>query len=232
MLQECFVLYKPKDIVSGDFYWIGKKENKVIVVGGDCTGHGVPGAFMSLLGIAYLNEIVNTKNIVSPDEILNSLRLHIIKTLNQNSLNGDSKDGIDMTVITIDVTNNKIEFAGANNSLYLITDNKLRETKGDKMPVAIHEIMKPFSKHEWNIQKDDTIYVFSDGFADQFGGPRGKKFKYNAFRKLLLDVHHNPMWKQKILIEEVFEDWKGHTNPDTAQKYEQIDDVLVMGIKV
>lgn len=232
ILNDYFIVYKPKHIVSGDFYWIGQKDGKIIVVGADCTGHGVPGAFMSMLGISILNDIISEHNITSPDEILNSLREHIISALKQNYGEGELMDGMDVAAFTLDPKSRKIEFAGANNPLYLIADHQLIETKGDKMPVAIYKNMYPFTKHEFTVNKGDTIYIFSDGYADQFGGPKGKKFKYQAFRNTLLNIKDSSMLQQKITLEKTFEEWKNHTNPNSGKTYEQVDDVLVMGIKI
>jgi len=228
ILKDYFILYKPRDIVSGDFYWIGKNNDKIIIIAADCTGHGVPGAFMSMLGIAFLNEIINKEDITSPDKILNALRDHIIESLKQHGREGDTKDGMDVAAVTIDTSSNKISFAGANNPLYIIrsadNNHELIEIKGDKMPVAIHEQMQPFKENEILLMPDDSLYIFSDGFADQFGGPKGKKFKYKPFKKLLLENRGKSMKEQKEIMENAFNTWKGDQ--------EQVDDVLIMGIKI
>ena len=186
-----FVLYKPRDIVSGDFYWAAEVSgNKQLIIAADCTGHGVPGAFMSMLGVSLLNEIILTEGITRPDEILNTLRSKIIEALKQEK-GSIIKDGMDMTVYLLDQENKKLLFSGANNPLYHIRSGELTQFKGDKMPVAIHEIMDPFTLHELTLEKGDTIYTFSDGYADQFGGPMQKKFLAKNLRKLLLSIQDN-----------------------------------------
>ena len=224
ILTDYFILYKPRDIVSGDFYWIGQQAGKIIIMAADCTGHGVPGAFMSMLGVAFLNEIVNKQELTNPAEILNNLRLKVIDALKQEGREGESKDGMDVAAFTLDPENNTIEFAGANNPLYLIQNNELVETKGNKMPVAIYEKMDPFVSHQFKVNKGDSLYIFSDGFADQFGGPKGKKFKYKTFKDLLVELQNHPMKKQYEILNARFEEWRG--------EYEQVDDVLVIGIRI
>jgi serine phosphatase RsbU (regulator of sigma subunit) len=232
LVSDYFIMYKPRDIVSGDFYWISKEGNKLIMLAADCTGHGVPGALMSMLGIAFLNDIIIKDNTTSPSDILNKLREKIIKALQQKGMDAsirgggiDSvRDGMDVAILSIDTETNTMEFAGANNPLYIIKNNELIEIKGNKMPVAIHLKMEPFTSHSMEVQKGDTIFVFSDGFADQFGGPEGKKYKYSAFKQLLLDNNHKTMEEQKAVLEKVFVDWKGN--------FDQIDDVLVVGIRI
>ncbi|MCK4664097.1 MAG: SpoIIE family protein phosphatase [Bacteroidales bacterium] len=224
ILNDYFILYKPKDIVSGDFYWIGKHSNKVIIIAADCTGHGVPGAFMSMLGTAFLNEIINKENKTSPDEILNILRNNVVKALKQEGEESKSKDGMDVAILTLDTGTNKLEYAGANNPFYLIRNKELIETKANKMPVAIYLKMEPFTKHEIELQTGDSLYIFSDGFADQFGGPKGRKFMYKPFKKLLIEMQGKPMCEQKEILDKTFEDWKNDN--------EQIDDVLVIGVSI
>ncbi len=225
-IQEAFVLFKPKDIVSGDFYWVGRSgNNKLVVIAADCTGHGVPGAFMSMLGISFLNKIVNEKGISKPHSILNRLRENVIRSLHQKGSENEAKDGMDIALCTIDRTKMKLEFAGANNPLYLIRNNEAFITKGDKMPIAIFDDMSSFSTNEIDIQIGDAVYIFSDGFADQFGGPRGKKFKYKPFRELLISISQKPMSEQKEILNQTITDWMG-------DKYEQVDDILVIGFRI
>jgi len=173
---EHFVLYKPLAIVSGDFYWVSSKDNMHVIIAADCTGHGVPGAFMSMLGVTLLNEIVNEKNILMPDQILNRMRDEVIKSLKQVADEESVKDGMDAAVCTIDFSNNTLWYAGANNPLYLIRGNELLHYRADKMPVAIHYKMQPFTLNRIDLQKGDAFYIFSDGYADQFGGPEQKKY--------------------------------------------------------
>ena len=218
-----FVLYKPRDIVSGDFYWVDKVDNKQVIIAADCTGHGVPGAFMSMLGVSLLNEIVRNRNIVEPDKILNTLRSMVIKSLGQGQAGTLVKDGMDMTVKVIDFDNDKLYFAGANNPLYHIRNGELTQYKPDKMPVAIHEVMEDFNFVSIDLQKGDTFYTFSDGFVDQFGGPKQKKFLSKNFRNLLLEIQNLDMIDQGKKLDEVFEAYRADI--------EQVDDVVVIGVR-
>jgi serine phosphatase RsbU (regulator of sigma subunit) len=228
---EYFILLKPKDIVSGDFYWLSDTGRKIIIVAADCTGHGVPGAFMSMLGISYLNKIVNENKITEPDQILKKLRENVIQSLNQTGREGEQKDGMDMALCVIDFDNLTMEFAGAQNPLYLIRGNELFETKADRMPVAYYEQMSDFTSHKITLEQGDCFYMFSDGYADQFGGPRGKKFKYKALKELLVKVKEKSMAEQKELLEKTIQDWA--TEPDiNGRYYDQVDDILVVGIRI
>jgi serine phosphatase RsbU (regulator of sigma subunit)/ligand-binding sensor domain-containing protein len=222
LLPESFVFFKPLNIVSGDFYWISRVDNKIIFTAADCTGHGVPGAIMSMLGVAFLNEIVNKDRITEPDAILNNLRNKIIQALQQQGISGETRDGMDIALVSIDLTDKKLKFAGAYNPLIMIRNGELFETIGDKMPIGIYEKMTPFTPNEIIIEKGDVFYMFSDGYEDQFGGPEGKKFKAKNFKQLLLEIHKHPMKIQKEIIEKSFEEWKGNLN--------QIDDIVVIGI--
>jgi serine phosphatase RsbU (regulator of sigma subunit) len=225
ILPEHFVLYKPKDIVSGDFYWSVKHQNKIYLAVADCTGHGVPGAFMSLVGISFLNEIVIERNISSPEKILNQLREEIIKALNPEDAIEESKDGMDIVICCYDFDTMQLNFAAANNSLYLIRDEQLLEYKADKFPVGKYQNeQSSFTLQTISLQKNDCIYTFTDGFADQFGGPHGKKYKYKQFKEQLLKNHHLSLEIQKKLIDIEIENWKG--------SLEQIDDILTIGIKI
>jgi serine phosphatase RsbU (regulator of sigma subunit) len=218
-----FILYKPKDIVSGDFYWGVKDNDRIIVAAGDCTGHGVPGAFMSMLGHAFLDEIINTKEIDNAATILNYLREEIINTMRQKGTTGEARDGMDISLVIIDMKAGKLDYAGANNPLYLIRDGKMIRYLADRMPIGIHFInYTPFINHVVEIKEGDYIYLFSDGFADQFGGPKGKKFMYKSFQELLVHINDKPMDVQKTILDNTFEKWKNF--------HEQVDDVLVIGI--
>lgn len=222
---ENFILYKPKDIVSGDFYWGIRKNNKIIVAAGDCTGHGVPGAFMSMLGHAFLDEIVNTGELTDAAAILNVLRDEIINTLKQKGTAGEARDGMDISLIILDLSAGKLDYAGANNPLYIVRGGKMIKYQADRMPIGIHFIsFTPFINQKIEIKKGDYLYLFSDGFADQFGGPKGKKFMYKPFQDLLLRNHSQPMELQKEILDKTFENWKGDR--------EQVDDVMVIGIHV
>ena len=226
-LADHFIFYKPRDIVSGDFYWMNVKNNKVVVAAADCTGHGVPGAFMSLLGITFLNEIVNQSEILSADVILNRLRANIMKSLHQTGKEGEAKDGMDIALVIIDKESMKLEYSGAYNPIYMIQDNnsEILEYKADKMPISIHTVEnKPFTNNIIDIAQGTQIYLFSDGFADQFGGEKYKKFKYNRFKELLFENRNRAMDENKMILESTFNKWKGH--------HEQIDDILVIGLKI
>ena len=220
-----FILFKPKDIVSGDFYWGVKKNEKIIVAAGDCTGHGVPGAFMSMLGHAFLDEILNTMAVENAATILNNLRDEIINTLRQKGTAGETRDGMDISLCILDMNAGKLDYAGANNPLYIIRDGKIIKYQADRMPIGIHFIsFTPFTNQIIKVNKGDFLYLFTDGYADQFGGPNGRKFMYKPFQNLLLKIHNKPMDLQKDLLDKTFEEWKGD--------HEQVDDVLVIGIHI
>jgi serine phosphatase RsbU (regulator of sigma subunit) len=220
---EHFVLYKPLAIVSGDFYWVSTQSNPQVIISSDCTGHGVPGAFMSMLGVTMLNEIVNGKHILMPDQIIENLRQGIIKSLKQVAEEDSIKDGMDIAVCLIDFENNTLWFAGANSPLYLVRNGELIHYRGDKMPVAIHYKMEPFTLHKIDLLKGDAFYVFSDGYADQFGGPNQKKFMSMQLRETLVTMAGMPMLKQGERLNEIFEEWRG-AGP-------QIDDMTMIGVR-
>lgn len=220
-----FILYKPKEVVSGDFYWGMRKQTCIVVAAVDCTGHGVPGAFMSMLGNAFLYEILNNNEAGNAATVLNRLRTEVINTLKQKGLSGEARDGMDISLCLIDKESGKLDFAGANNPLYLIRDNNLTIVHPDKMPIGIyHASDEPFTNQTIEIKKGDHLYLFSDGYADQFGGSKRRKFMYGPFQQLLLKNHYKPMSLQKQSLDETFEKWKGAN--------EQIDDVLVMGLRL
>lgn len=220
--ENFFIFNRPRDIVSGDYYFITSKAKKLIVSVADCTGHGVPGAFMSLLGISFLNEIISKLENLDAAIVLDKLRENIIGALNQG-VDNQTKDGMDMVLCIFDFDNNFLEFAGANNAIYHISNGELMEYKGDKMPIGVYEELKPFTKKVIPIKKNDTFYLFSDGYADQFGGPNGKKFKYQRIKQMLLSIQHLPMKEQYKIVEETIDKWKNG--------YFQVDDILLMGIK-
>ncbi len=229
MFEQSFILFKPKDIVSGDFYWYSNKNGKRIIAATDCTGHGVPGAFMSMLGITFLNEIVNERNITSPSEILGHLRDKVKSTLKQKGEEGESRDGMDIAIICLEENSRTLEFAGANNPLWICRkDNneiKLIEIAPDKRPIGYFKGMGlPFTNNKFDLKKDDHIYIFTDGYADQFGGPKGKKFKYKQFQDLLISTSSKPIHEQMAILNSSFESWKG--------ELEQVDDVCVIGIRI
>ena len=225
LMPDHFILFKPRDVVSGDFYWMARKNNKLILAAVDCTGHGVPGAFMSMLGVSFLNEIVTKNHEVAANEILNKLRVSVKNTLSQSGAENDTKDGMDMALCVIDYDTMIMQFAGAYNPLYLIRDKELIQYKADRMPIGSHLVEKEsFTNHTIQLIKDDVFYLFSDGYIDQFGGVKESKFSSKAFRKLLLSVHEKTMPEQKTILEQNFNIWKGELN--------QIDDVLVIGGRI
>jgi len=229
LLDEAFILYKPRDIVSGDFFWIKQVNQFIILAAADCTGHGVPGAFMSLLGISYLNEIVSRREITEASQVLNELRRQIKNSLRQHGQPDEAKDGIDMALCAIDQKNRTMQYAGAFNPLYLIREEKfnaeLIEFKADRMPLGYyHGKDRTFTHHDINLEIGDTFYIFSDGFIDQKGGPDQKKFMSKKFKKLLLEIHDEPMFEQKNKLEQALKDWMGNES--------QIDDILVVGVRV
>jgi len=220
---EHFVLYKPLAIVSGDFYWVSAQGNVQVIIAADCTGHGVPGAFMSMLGVTMLNEIVNGKHILMPDQIIENLREGIIKALKQVAEEDSIKDGMDIAVCVVDFDKNILWYAGANNPLYLVRGTELIHYRADKMPVAIHYRMTPFTLQKIDLQKGDAFYIFSDGYCDQFGGPKEKKFMSLQLRETLVAMAGKPMLHQGERLNEIFEEWRGD-GP-------QVDDVTVIGVR-
>jgi len=224
LLPEHFILFRPRDIVSGDFYWIGQKDNKIIVVAADCTGHGVPGAFMSMLGVSFLNEIVHKEEVTQANLILNELRTSVKTTLSQTGAEGEAKDGMDIALIIIDMQKNTIQFAGAYNPLYLIRNGELLETKADKMPIGIYiKERESFTNHEIKIQKGDTFYIFSDGYVDQFGGTDRRKFMSKPFKAMLTEIQPKPLHEQREILNQRIDEWRGDIP--------QVDDMIVIGVR-
>jgi len=229
LFPESFVLLLPKDIVSGDFYWYSEKNGKKIITAVDCTGHGVPGAFMSMIGVTFLNEIINERGITKPSDILGELRDRVKTSLKQKGLDGESRDGMDMAIVSFNKDFTEVEYAGANNPLWIFrrenNDIKILEFAPDKRPIGYFKGQGlPFTNQTISLQKGDTLYIFSDGYADQFGGPKGKKFKYKQIKEILVEINHMPMHAQEEHLLNRFIEWRGNL--------EQIDDVCVIGIKV
>ncbi len=223
-LPYSFVLFKPKDIVSGDFYWFEETtKGKQIFAAVDCTGHGVPGAFMSLVGHNGLHQAVNEHELEDAGKILDDLDRSATKSLTRTSEGESVNDGMDMALCTLDKENRRVQFAGANNPLYIVRNEELLEYKADKNPIGGQEDHN-YSTIDIDVQKGDILYVFSDGFPDQFGGPKGKKFKYRPFKELLISISDKPMSEQKEVLDRTIEEWKGDL--------EQIDDILVIGVAV
>lgn len=222
---DYFIIFKPRDIVSGDFYWVGEDENNIFLTVADCTGHGVPGAFMSTLGISILNEIITHNKDLQANSFLNLLRGQIKTMLHQTGKVGETADGMDISLCVIRKDRQLLQYAGAYNSLYLYSQGEVMELKADRMPIGIHygeEVS--FTNHEMKIKKGDVIYLSSDGLTDQFGGPEGSKFKKAQFKKLLSEIHNRPLTEQRKLIELEFMKWKGNN--------EQVDDVTVVGVRI
>ncbi len=243
VMPEYFVLYKPRDIVSGDFYWVKEVQDHLVIVGADCTGHGVPGAFMSMLGITLLNDLIGDRCFDAPSAILDRLRLKIKELLVQEGNIEEQKDGIDMVIVILNKTTKELLFSGANNPLYIIRkkklvaesqleslasfDNKdyqLFELKGDKQPIGIHWEETNFSTHSISLQDQDTIYIFSDGFIDQKGGPNNRKFLSSNLKRSLLEIQTLSMDMQRKNLDDIFNNWK--------KEFKQVDDILVMGIRI
>lgn len=224
ILPDHFIFFHPKDVVSGDFYWAAQKNGRLIITAADSTGHGVPGAFMSFLGITFLNEAAGKNDDITPALLLDNMRNNIIRILGQKGAEAEHKDGIDMGLCILDPVTRKGEFAGANHNLLIIRKGELIEIKGDKMPIGIHRNMMPFTNHLLTLEANDMLYLFSDGYSDQFGGPSGKKMLRKTFKEILLEISALPMSLQYDILEERFLKWK--------KDFEQTDDVLVIGIRV
>jgi serine phosphatase RsbU (regulator of sigma subunit) len=214
-------LFKPKDIVSGDFYWALEKGDYLYVAAADCTGHGVPGAFLTMLGISYLNEINAREETLTPAEILDQLREKIVKELSRH---GITKDGMDISLMRMHLKTKEIMWAGAFNPLWYIENGQLKEIKANKQPIGYVEGPKPFTNHTLHLNANDTVYLFTDGFADQFGGEKGKKYKYKQLEENILANCHKPFEEQKEILSKSFDTWKGNL--------EQVDDVTIIGIAV
>ena len=223
-LPNAFVLYKPKDIVSGDFYWVEEKNDKVYFAAVDCTGHGVPGAFMSIVGYNALNEALRVSD--NPGEVLDGLNKGISKTLHNNAMGSTTKDGMDLALCSYDKKTRTLEYAGAYNPLYLIRDGAVEQLKADKFAVGSYyeNPDQKYTNHTLQLKENDYIYIFSDGYADQFGGPKGKKFMYKRFRDDLLTLYGKSMPDQKQFLDTALQQWMG--------SLEQIDDVLVIGMHI
>jgi serine phosphatase RsbU (regulator of sigma subunit) len=221
--SEMFVLFRPRDTVSGDFYWFARIAEKVIIVGADCTGHGVPGAFMSMIGMSMLTQIVKEKGVTEPQEILSDLHIGIRVTLRQK--NSDSRDGMEAGVCVYDKKTKTIDYAGAMIPLLMCQNNTIEEVKADRHPIggSQNEEFLDFTKHTFDASQNLVFYLFSDGYKDQFGGAENKKFMAKKFKEMLLEVHALPMKEQETILNQRFDDWRGDNF--------QVDDVLVIGVR-
>jgi serine phosphatase RsbU (regulator of sigma subunit) len=224
--SEAFIFFRPRDIVSGDFYWLEKKNGSVLFAAVDCTGHGVPGAFMSIVGYNLLNQIVNEQNISDPPQILNRLCRAVNEILHQRDEGSSVKDGMDIALCSLNISGNTLRFAGAYNPLYRFRNNALQEVKADRIPIGFYldGADQVFTGQSIQVEKGDMIYIFTDGYRDQFGGDKDAKFKTKRFRELLTGIQHLPAQQQKEKVGHMFEKWKGNSM--------QIDDILVMGIRI
>jgi serine phosphatase RsbU (regulator of sigma subunit) len=225
ILPNSFIFYQPKDILSGDFYWIAEVGSNVFIAAADCTGHGVPGALISIVNFNLLNKAVLEKGLLEPKEILDSVNIWLTETLNQKDSESIIKDGMDISFISIDKVSGKCTFAGANNPIYHFSGSEMYELKENRFPVGgyIHEEIQPFTSQEIQLKPGDTIYLFSDGFPDQFGGEKGKKYKYRAFKETLSKAKNFPISQQKVFLNQTYHTWKGD--------HEQTDDILIIGIQ-
>jgi len=222
--KDSFILFKPKDIIGGDFYWIGEKGDKIFVVAADCTGHGVPGALVSMIGLEIINRTINDDNIEDPSRILGIMNRGLEKTFSSGKNIGNIiHDGMDIGLCVINRISRKIEYSSAFFPLYIIRDNNLIEIKGDKIIIGMNPLGNSYTNHQVDILENDILYIFSDGYVDQFGGTDNKKFMYRRFRHLLMTIHRFPVSDQKSILEENIRTWMG-SNP-------QVDDIMVIGFK-
>jgi serine phosphatase RsbU (regulator of sigma subunit) len=222
--EDSFILFKPKNIVSGDFYWIGEKDEKIFVVAADCTGHGVPGALMSMIGLEIVEKTINEENIEVPSKILAVMNRGLEKTFSREKNIGTIiRDGMDIGLCVIDRKRKKVEYAGAFLPLYLIREGSLIEIPADKIIIGMNPEGTSYTDHELDLKENDIFYIFSDGYVDQFGGSENKKFMYRRFRYLLLTIHSFPINDQKSILEENIRTWMGVN--------EQVDDMMVIGFR-
>ncbi len=221
-LKEHFIFYSPKDIVAGDFYWMEEINGKILLAAADCTGHGVPGALVSLICYNALNKAVVENKQTDPGKILDLTKQFVVEHFSKNSEN--VKDGMDISLVSIDLKTNEISWAGANNPLWYMQNNELKTIQPNKQPVGLTEKTIPFVSHKIQLAPNDSVYLFTDGLADQFGGAKGKKLMYKPFKELLLNHADLPMYEQARVIQNTLENWRG--------SLEQVDDILVIGIRI
>ena len=219
-LEDSFILYTPKDVVAGDFYWMRNENDKILFAAADCTGHGVPGAMVSVVCSMALNRAVREYGLTDPGEILDKTRSIVVREFEKSD--EEVKDGMDIALCTL--KGNKLQYAGAYNPLWIVRKGELLETKANRWPIGLTRDPKPYTTHSIDLEKGDVIYIFTDGFVDQFGGEKGKKLKVQGFKKLLLSMHDKPMQEQRAAINDAFFDWMGNL--------EQLDDVCLIGVRV
>ena len=219
-LKDSFILYIPKDVVAGDFYWIRRKDDKILFAAADCTGHGVPGALVSVVCNNALSRSVREYGLTDPGKILDKTREIVVREFEKSD--EEVKDGMDIALCTLE--GNKLQYAGAYNPLWIIRNGELLETKANRWPIGLTRDPKPYDTHSIDLEKGDVIYIFTDGFVDQFGGEKGKKLKVTGFKKLLLSMHDKPMGDQMTFINDAFYNWKGDL--------EQVDDVCLIGVRI
>ena len=226
LLPQSFILFRPKDIVSGDFYWMDEKDDDLYFAVVDCTGHGVPGAFMSIVGFSLLKQAIHEHKKVTPAQILDQVNINLSETLRQNGINAEVKDGMDITLFKWNKKSNTYEFAAANHHVYIISNGELKSVSGDKQPIGafMGNHIKGFTNHHLDLNKGDMLYLFTDGYADQFGGPRNKKFKYKQMEELITTLAHMPLEDQKVELATTIVNWQG--------EFEQNDDICIMGIRI
>jgi len=226
LLPNSFILYKPKDVVSGDFYFVSEFHDKIVFSAVDCTGHGVPGALMTVIGYTWLVQGVREDKVKTPGELLSFLDEGVNETLRQTGNESGVKDGMDLAVCTIDYKTNTMMYAGAYNPCYYVHKGEFFEIKADKLPIGVNEdgVVDIYTDHTVKLDKGDTVYVLSDGYADQFGGPKGKKFKYKKLKEKILSIQHLSMQEQMEELDRTITDWQGEE--------EQVDDILAIGIRI
>ncbi len=226
IVKDHFILYKPKDVISGDFYFFDKVDNKLIFGAIDCTGHGVPGAMMSVIGYNWIVQAVREKIIITPDKILSFLDAGVNNTLRQTASESGVKDSMDLAICTIDFATSEVQYAGAYNSMYYTQNDQIIEVKADKKPIGVNEdgVTDTFTNNVVQLSPGDMVYLFSDGYPDQFGGPKGKKFKYKPLTEVLLKIHKEPLHLQREILDKTLVDWQGDL--------EQVDDILVIGVRI
>jgi len=225
-LPESFILYLPRDVVSGDFYFVEQVENEVVFAAVDCTGHGIPGALISVIGFNYLHRAVVENGISIPSEILEFLDVGVNERLRQTDNASGVNDGMELSLCNLNLKTKLLQYSGAYNPLYIVSNDEIKVVKGDKLEIGVNSdgIADNYTNHTIQLKEGDCVYLFSDGYADQFGGPKGKKFMYKQLRETLVKINNRSMSEQKKILESVFQNWRGEED--------QVDDVLVMGVRV